>query len=54
MADDENMVSVSHWGLFPKMPIEIVRKPKKFERVFPYPNLTNKDEFRSWFLDIRV
>jgi len=52
--NDEGMVSVSHWGQFEKKPIEIVRKPKVFERVFPYPTLQNKDEFRAYFLDIKV
>jgi hypothetical protein len=52
--EDENMVSVSHWGMHERRPIEINRKPKQFDRVFPYPNLENKDEFRAYFLNIKV
>lgn len=55
MTDQEdNMISISHWGMFEKKPIEIERRPKQFERVFPFPNLTNKDEFKAWFLDIKA
>jgi hypothetical protein len=54
IAEDKDMVSVSHWGLHERKPIEVVRKPNPFERCFPYPTLQNKDEFRAYFLDIKA
>lgn len=52
--NENDMVSVSHWGLYEKRPIEVSRKPNPFERCFPYPTLENKDVFRAWFLDIKA
>lgn len=49
---DDEMISISHWGMHERKPIVIERKPNPFERCFPYPTLENKPQYRGWFLDI--
>lgn len=51
---DDDLTSISHWGLFEKKPIAVVRKENPFQRCFPYPTLKNKDQFRAYFLNIKA
>jgi len=49
----DEMVSVSHWGMFER-PIVIVRHKPVFDGVFPYPRLKNSPLHVGCFVGIKA